>query len=286
MIKYVVGVEIHVKRVEVAIIDLESKQIVPGTNVQTAINAMESAENLLSCWTDAINESLKIHGSEVSHIGIAVPGPFDYDKGIFLIQNLQKFDALYQMNIKELLSERLNIPKENIRTANNSPCFLHGEVLHGAAKGYNNVLGFILSSGFGSARYTDGVATDADLWKVHFKNSIANDYLDIKWISQRYKEFTGMDVTELSELTKLAKTDDGIGQLVFGEYGENFATFLAQYASLYDSDLVLVGGYTDAWGQFLQHVKDRMEDRRIKVPIKQAVLGDAAILIGAACQWI
>lgn len=285
MSKHIIGVEIHVKRIEVAIINLDTKSIVPGTNVHTEINAMETAENLLNCWANTIKESLKLHGSPVEHIGIAVPGPFDYDKGIFLIQNLRKFDALYKMNLKELLGERLNIPPENIRTANNSPCFLQGEVFHGAGKGYNNILGFILSSGFGSARYVDGLATDADLWKAPFRNSIVNNYLDIQWITERYYEFTTHIAKDINELATLAQTDDGIGQLVFGEYGENFAIFLSEYVKKFKAELVVVGGCNEAWEQFIPHVKDRISDNGIRVPIKSAVLGDSAALIGAANLW-
>jgi glucokinase len=286
MMRYVIGVEVHVKRVEVAIIDLQTNDLVSGTNVHTAINAMESAENLLECWTNTIKQSVALHGSEVEYLGLAIPGPFDYENGISWMKGLGKFDALYGLNIKEMLSERLGIPANRIRTANNSPCFLQGEMLQGAGRGgYSNVLGFVLSSGFGSARYYEGVATDADLWKVPFRSGIAADFFDIKWISGRYEDFTRHKCTDIKELTELAKTDDGIGQLVFGEYGENFSHFLAEYVKKYNSDLVIMGGHNDAWDLFIPHVKDRLGDQRIHVPIKSAELGDIAALIGAGYLW-
>jgi glucokinase len=285
MSRYIIGLEIHIKRIEVAVVDLDSNSIVLGTHVKQFIDSQETLENLLNCWTETIEECLKLHGSDVDRIGIAIPGPFDYEKGISLMKNMGKFDALYGLNLKELLGDRLNKSPENIRTANTAPCFLQGEVAHGTCKGFNNILGLILSAGFGSARYVDGVASDADLWRVPFKNSIANTYFDIKWISDRYEEFTGIKTTDIKELIKLAKTDDGIGQLVFGEYGENFSTFLGEYVKRYNSDLVVVGGYYDAGDLFLPHVKDRLLDMRIDVKVKTAQLGNVAALFGAAYLW-
>jgi glucokinase len=285
MSRYVIGVEVHLERVETAVIDLHTNSIVQGTSRQTFINAMESLDNLLNCWTATITKTINSHPGNLKYMGIAIPGPFDYEKGIALMKGMGKFDALYGLNVKELLSERLNIPKENIRTANNAPCFLHGEIVNGLADGHSNVLGFILSAGLGSARFHQDVATDADLWKAHFKAGIANDYLDNSWLAKRYSEFTGHMAKDIKELTELAKTDDGIGQLVFGEYGENFAIFLAEYVKRFGSDLVVVGGHNDAWDLFIDHVKDRLSDKRIEVPICAAKLGDKAAVIGAGFLW-
>ncbi|HEY0055427.1 MAG TPA: ROK family protein [Pedobacter sp.] len=286
MSRYVAGVEVHLERVETAVIDLHTNSIVPGTSRHTFINAQESVENLLNCWTASITKSVNAHpGGDLKYVGVAIPGPFDYENGIALMKNMGKFEALYGLNVKELLSERINIPKENIRTANNAPCFLHGEIVNGLADGYSNVLGFILSAGLGSARFYQGVATDADLWKAHFKGSIANDYLDNSWLARRYAEFTGHEAKSIQELTELAKTDDGIGQLVFGEYGENFAIFLAEYVKKFDTDLVVVGGHNEAWDLFISHVKDRLQDKNINVPIRAAKLGDKAAVIGAGFLW-
>ena len=285
MSRYVIGVEVHLERVETAVIDLHTNSIVPGTDRRSYINALESVDNLLNCWAASITKSVNSHPGELNYMGVAIPGPFDYENGIAWMKNMGKFDALYGLNVKELLSERVNIPKENIRTANNGPCFLHGEIVNGLADGYSNVLGFILSAGLGSARFNDGLATDADLWKAHFKGGIANDYLDISWISKRYAEFTGHEAKNIQELTELARTDDGIGQLVFGEYGENFAIFLAEYVQKFEADLVVVGGHNDAWDLFIDHVKDRLHDKRINVPIRAAKLGDKAAVIGAGFLW-
>ncbi|MFD2163379.1 ROK family protein [Paradesertivirga mongoliensis] len=281
MDKHVFGVGINIPGIEVAIVDIEEKSIVSGF-VSENVNCNESLETLIDSWASAIEKCSELNSLEISKIGIGIPGPFDYEKGISLMKGQGKFDALYQVNVKEKLAERLNIAPANITMENIAPCFLHGEVLVGAAKGYKNVLGFTLNYGLGSGRHHDGLTEDGLLWNKSYKDGIAEDYLGIQWISKRYEEFTGVSIVDMKDIAGRAKADDGIGQLVFNEYGENFVKFLMQYVPSYNPDLILIGGHNNAWDLFVPHVKDRLQEKHIKIPIKPAVLGDAAHLIGAA----
>jgi len=284
MNKNVFGISINIPGIEVAIVDINDKSIVSGF-VSEAIDANETAENLIEAWAGTIEKCAHYNSMKISSLGIGIPGPFDYDKGISLMTNQQKFESIYQLNVKELLAERLNISPASILMDNNTPCFLQGEVLAGSAKGFKNVLAFTLNYGLGSARYVNNKIEDGHLWNKPFRDGIAENYLGIQWISKRYKEFTGEGIADLKELTKRAKTDDGIGQLVFNEYGENFVKFLMQYIPEYDPDLLVIGGHNNAWDLFIPHVKDRLSEKNINLPIRPAVLGDAATLIGAAELW-
>lgn len=281
----ILGVEINQFGIQTAVVNIGTNLIVPGTIVRMDVDTNETAENLIMSWVNIIKESHKLNSSDISLLGVAIPGPFDYTNGISMMKNQLKFDSLYKLNVKELLAEQLNISPLNIRMQNNTPCFLQGEVSAGSAQGYSNVLGFTLNPGLGSARYFNNTSIDADLWQASFKDGIAEDYLDTKWLLNRYKEFTGLQVPTIQELTELSKTDDGLGQIVFNEYSENFVSFLAEYVWLYQPDLVLIGGHNDAWNMFIAHVRDRLKDKGINVLIKQAALGDAAALMGAANLW-
>ena len=279
----VIGIDINVPGIQVAQIDLDAKSVVPGTTVRQAINSQESAECLIDGWVDAILKCPGFHPDQ--KIGLGIPGPFDYENGISLMKNQQKFDALYKLNIKELIAGKLGSNPENIRTQNVTPCFLMGEVLSGAARGFDNIIGFTLNYGLGSALYSNGMSVDALLWNKPFRDGIAEDYLGIQWISRRYEEFTGLKITDLTELTHYAATDDGIGQLVFNEYGENFVKFLIEQIEKYDPQVVLIGGHNNAWDLFIDHVKDRLGDKNIKVPLLPASLGTSATLLGAGYLW-
>lgn len=284
MSEKIFGININIPGIEVAIVDIADKSIVSGF-VSETVDSNESAENLVETWASTIEKCAGYNSMEISNLGIGLPGPFDYENGISLMTNQQKFESLYRLNVKELLATRLEISPCNIRMDNNTPCFLRGELLAGAAKGFKNVLAFTLNHGLGSARFVNNKVEDGYLWDKPFRDGIAEDYLGIQWISRRYKEFTGEDIVDLRELTTKARTDDGIGQLVFNEYGENFVKFLVQYIPDYDPDLLIIGGHNNAWDLFIPHVKDRLMEKSINLPIRPAILGDAATLIGAADLW-
>jgi len=285
MSNQVLAVEINVPGIDVAIVDNDVNKVLPGTTQFESVDTNESAENLINSWADAITRVHALRQHPISNIGLAIPGPFDYENGISLMKNQKKFDSLYELNVKKMLADKLGIDPENIRMRNNTPCFLIGEVMKGAGKGYNSILGFTLNQGLGSASYSNGKVEDAHLWNKPFKDGIAEDYLGITWLTKRYKEFTGTHVADIKELAHLAQSDDGLGQLVFNEYGENFVKFLLQYIGTFNPELIIIGGHNDAWELFIGHVRDRLGDKDIKIPIRSAELGPEATLIGAAHLW-
>ncbi len=280
-----IGVDINIKHIEVAIINLNTKSIVEGTSVYREVDCNGTADYLIAEWSNAVKQSQSKCPLVVKRLGLCIPGPFDYEKGISLMHNQQKFDAIYQLNVKELLAKSLEITIENIKMDNNTSGFLLGEVMAGAGRGFKNILGYTLDNGFGTARYGNGLVEDLKLWDAPFKNGIAEDYFDIKWIASKYRDYLDVKVDSLKHITELTKTDGGIGWLVFNEYGENFASFLVHYIKMYWPELIIIGGNSDAWELFIPHVKDRLYDKKLELPIRKSQLGDKATVMGAAYMW-
>ncbi|WP_207533107.1 ROK family protein [Desertivirga arenae] len=285
MSNQIVAVDINIPGIRAAIVDNETRTVVPGTEFFEEIDADETLENFLDRWTHVITHVHSMRGIPISKFAITIPGPFDYENGISLMHNQKKFESLYQQNVKNLLAERLGISPLNIRMDNPAPRLVKAEQMVGAVKGYNNILGFTLNYGLGSARVVDGVSEDANMWNKPFKDGIAEDYIGIGWLIQRYEDFTGIRAKDVAELTDLASEDEGIGHLVFNEYGENFVKFLLQYIGSFNPDALLIGGHNNAWELFIGHVSDRLGDKDIKIPIVSAILGPSATLIGAAALW-
>jgi len=103
----VVGIDIGGSHITAALIDLEAHIIIPDSLIRRSVDAKNSAEQIIKEWSNAI-VSCKAFDATASHkIGIAMPGPFDYDKGISLITGLDKFEMLYKLNIKNYLLKNL-----------------------------------------------------------------------------------------------------------------------------------------------------------------------------------
>jgi glucokinase len=67
-----------------------------------SIDSTASAAEVLETFATVITGHLE-NCTEVRGIGVAFPGPFDYEQGILLIQGQQKYDALYGLHVSASL---------------------------------------------------------------------------------------------------------------------------------------------------------------------------------------
>lgn len=78
------------------------------------------------------------HGRTVRGVHLAFPGPFDYENGVSRMRKLDKYDALYGVNLREALQRRLaplGLPGESIRFINDVSAYALGEMRFGRAAG-------------------------------------------------------------------------------------------------------------------------------------------------------
>lgn len=278
----VAGVDIGGSHITVALVDADKRVVLEETQTRLEIDSKGPAEAIIAAWCKAIETSCRAYGGLVGHIGIAMPGPFDYDEGISLMKNQDKYDSLYGLNIKKLLGEKLAVPVENIVTTNDAACFLQGELFGGVAQGCKNVFGLTLGTGLGSARTRNGGVEDADLWCSAFREGIAEDYLSSRWFIQRFAEIAGKKVSGVKDLVALAGKDQVARQL-FETFGQNLGAFLLPYLVREETEMVVLGGnITQAYDLFAEALRQYLQGNSVQVAVRQTVLGENAALIGAA----
>ena len=281
----VLGIDIGGTHITAALVDLETRSIVEGSVQRRAVNSNLPADTILSFWCEAINAVYQNTREASRQIGIAMPGPFDYEAGISLIQDQDKFKALYRLNLKNELASRLNIEAGNIRFINDAAGFLQGEVFSGAARQGKQVIGLTLGTGLGSAFCENGLAVDAALWESAFKQGIAEDYLSTRWFVDRYFQLTGQEIAGVKELNA-AKNEPEVRQQVFTEFGNNLAEFLLPLIKERSADIVVLGGnISHAHQAFLPQLNRKLQENNVEVKIKIAELKENASLIGAASCW-
>jgi glucokinase len=281
----VLGIDIGGSHMTAALVNLETRSLVQGTLQREAVNSNDTADNILACWCKVIDQVFD--GAKVAekHIGIAMPGPFDYQNGISLIQDQEKFRSLYQLDLKQELAARLHIKPSQIRFLNDAAGFLQGEVFGGAARGGKRVIGLTLGTGLGSAFLENGIAEDAALWQSPFKGGIAEDYLSTRWFIHRYFQHTGTVITGVKELTALDRLSPDVYQ-IFNEFGKTLAEFLSPFILKRRADVVVLGGnIANAHPHFLPALMAKLLENKIDTTIKIAELKEVASLIGAASCW-
>lgn len=280
---FVLGVDIGGSHITAALVDLESRMVVTGSRKRKLVNAQGSAAEIIRDWTEVIESAFGNTEREIRKIAIAMPGPFNYEEGVSLIEEQNKFNALFQMNVKNVLAERLGIASQSIRFLNDAASFLQGEVFCGAGQNEERALGLTLGTGLGSAICVGGVAIDADLWNSPFKEGIAEDYLSTRWFVQRYQQLSGLSVSGVKELLE---GNPSLVSQVFSEFSENLGLFLLPLIQKHKPGTIVFGGnISNAHGYFLPAVKGQLAAAGIDVALKATLLNEDASLLGAASSW-
>lgn len=281
----VLGIDIGGSHITTGVVDIEDYSVDQQSIKRISIDSESSVENILGGWTQIINESIQVDRKETIHIGIAMPGPFDYENGISLIKDQTKFKALYKLNIKVELAKRLNIQPSNIKFINDAEAFMQGEVFGGVAKGYNRILGLTLGTGLGSAISLNGFSQDAALWDSQFKDGIAEDYLSTKWFTTKFEHLTGKKIEGVKQLALIAQKDK-IASSIFAAFGENLSEFLNPLIKENHTEAVVLGGnIAQAYSLFSESLLNNLTQKASKIVVKITELKEHASLIGAASCW-
>lgn len=161
---YAVGVDIGGSHVCSRVVDLAAPGGTEYPVVETPVDCGAGASAVLAAWTGNIRRAISASGlGRVRNVGLAFPGPFDYERGISLIQGVRKFDRLYGLDVTESLLTRLEgAGVEECRYVNDAAAFALGECFCGAASGAGRVMALTLGTGFGSGFVAAGrLLTDA-----------------------------------------------------------------------------------------------------------------------------
>ena len=127
---------------------------------------------------EEIASSLRAALGEADSAAIAIPGPFNYNDGTFLMKH--KFVDAYGERFANLVGR----PSGNFKFIHDVNCMLLGEVVSGAGKGYKRAALIALGTGLGFSMYVDGkVLTNetgsplVSIWKLPYRDGILEDYV-------------------------------------------------------------------------------------------------------------
>ncbi|MFC0627832.1 ROK family protein [Kribbella deserti] len=109
---------------------------------------------------DVLVADLAAAGQAVLSEGLtlAMPGPFDYEAGVAWYRGVEKFDALYGVDLRARLATALDLPGTALRFVNDAEAFAVGEWTAGTTQGRSSCVGVTLGTGVGSAFLRDGKA--------------------------------------------------------------------------------------------------------------------------------
>ncbi|WP_028788774.1 ROK family protein [Terrimonas ferruginea] len=281
----VAGVDIGGSHITVSLVNLASRTVVAGSMHRAGIDAGADKETIIDQWSTVIKECFSKAQVAPCRIGVAMPGPFDYEQGISQMRDQGKFAALYGENVRQLLAASVGLEPDNIRFTNDAACFLQGELFGGVARNHRQVVGITLGTGFGSAIAAADQVWDANLWQQPFAGKIAEESFSHRGLLNRYKDLTGVSVPNVRELAALA-VDHYQARQCFVEMGTGLGQFLAPLIQEISGTLLVIGGnIARAFELFATPLNNELAGRNLYPEIRKTWLGEDATLVGAASLW-
>jgi Transcriptional regulator/sugar kinase len=286
-----IGTDIGGSHISCAAIDLVSGKIIRNTLTEKSVDNQGQANAIITTWTQALSAVLeKVPLENVKGIGFAMPGPFDYVKGISYIRGVAKYENLYGINITDAISNSLGV-KDGflIRFMNDASSFAVGEAWAGSAANFNRSLSITLGTGFGSAFISnripivDGpeVPKLGCIYHLPYKDGIADDYFSTRGLLSRYKKLTGKELGGVKELAALAGTEKAITDL-FIDFGDNAGLFLAPWLNKFKAEILVIGGnISHAYNLFGDVFESRLKKENCYCEVAISKLKEDAALLGS-----
>ena len=228
----------------------------PGWPRSTPVDTKGPAESILGSLADCLRlplERAAANGLTPVGIGVAMPGPFDYTRGISLIRGLDKFEAIYGLNVREELRRLLRLGEAfPIRFQVDAWMFVLGEVWRGEAQGFSRAIGVTLGTGLGSGFFADGrfvkegprIPWYGWVGSLPFGGGILDDRVSRRGILARYAELGGdaFPAADVAQIAARALEGEELASRVFAETGAILGETLRPTAEAFGAEVLVLGG--------------------------------------------
>jgi glucokinase len=283
--------ETRVIALDVGGTSVKSALVAPGGQVIgepaiTPIDSSSEADSILRTFAQIISTYLgESHTSNLLGVALGFPGPFDYAAGICLIEGVEKYGAIYGVDMRAALRARLDLGDLPILFRNDAEAAVVGEARYGMGRDYRRLIGVTLGTGCGSAFLADGIPVTSGLgvppngwlYPVLFRGLRADDLFSRRGLEARLRA-AGVTEPDLKDAAAAARAGDAGARQVFEAFGADLGTFLDSFAAAFAAEAVLVlgriAGAIDLFGLPLSQA--------LSVPVLPGQRGPDAALLGAA----
>ena len=286
--RYAVGVDVGGTHVTAAVVDAARERVIDGSRVRVDVDGGDAAHAILGAWVDAIRRSVAAANvGLVGGVGFAMPGPFDYPRGISLMRGHGgKFASLFGVNVRQSVAGALRLDPSLVTFRNDAECFALGEAWLGAGRGAARLVAVTLGTGLGSAFVRDGAAVthgdevppDGQLWCVPLQGEIAEEQFSARGLLRWYSQRSGQQLDDVAQLAGRT-AQDAAARITFEQWGDALGQFLRPWLERFGAQRLVVGGsIAKAWALFAGPLSRACGG----VEIRPASLFEDAALIGAA----
>lgn len=274
MEKRMLCLDIGGTHISAALITKDNQKLENLRHERSPVDSMADKGTILQQWDAGIQKTLGQDSIALDAIYVSIPGPFDYENGISLMDGMHKYQSILNMDVKTFLCDKYNVAKEHIYFYNDAQAFLLGEVYH-----FNlydqKVVGLTLGTGLGSAIYEEHEVKDLNYGSAQFRSGISEDYIStrgmITYINTAYN-------SQFKEVKELVTSDKYINERkdAFSFLSQALVDFVEDHIiSLNPNCIVLGGSISKSHHLFL----DQLE-KYIQIPIRIASMDEQNLFFG------
>ena len=209
-----VGIDVGGSHISAAIIGKTDNGWEPSFKTTIALNSNDSAYTIITTLSNCIKE-LTAKVQEIEAVGIAFPGPFDYENGISAIANVGgKFEKTFGLHVRQGVEDFTGLRHAAFKFYNDAGCFAAGAYHLHRLKSKRTVF-ITLGTGLGAGFMLDGellqihpdIPSSGAFFDQDFLDSNADDYFSTRWILKTYQQITGTSISSVKELAESGRAD-------------------------------------------------------------------------------
>jgi len=187
--------------------------------------------------------------------GVAMPDPFDYERGIGAFEGVGKFAGLYGVDVGDALARRL---RGRMTFLNDADAFLLGEWMAGAARGIRRCAGITLGTGIGSAWLVDGQVVDPGtppggrLHRMSIGGKPLEDVVSRRAIRRAYVAAGGDASADVLEIAEAARLGWAPARRVLDQAMTSLGGVVGRCVAGFRADVLVIGGAMSASWDLLE----------------------------------
>jgi glucokinase len=182
--------------------------------------------------------------------GIAMPGPFDYVRGVAHYAGTGRLQALAGVDVRSALYQALPHQPGSLCFSNDASAFLVGEWLIGSARGATRCVGVTLGAGVGSAFLDRGNVIDvgpsvppqAELRLLSHAGRPLEDWVSRRAIRAAFAQAGGAPTLGVRQIAELARTGDPAAVTAFDGAFRALGEVLGPWLQRFGAELLVLGG--------------------------------------------
>ncbi|MEN8202345.1 MAG: ROK family protein [Bacteroidota bacterium] len=226
---------------------------------------------------------IELTDGEIEGIGVGMPGLVDPVNGI--LRASANLPGLIDVNLKSIFEDAFQVP---VYLNNDANCFVVGEKHFGLGKGYDDIIGLTIGTGFGGGVIVNGILYSGkncgvgDFSRIKYKEHDTEYYCSSQFFESEYN-------TSAAEAHRYALEGKGEAIDIFNKFGHNVGEAIYTLILAFDPEMIVIGGsiakarsfFEEAMRAELESFPSRHIIDKLKIVFSEeknaAILGAAAL---------